>query len=70
MKSGELKVFSTDAFTYKGEKLTEYKADVDGDYAPDTNVIHDGYFDESNAKDFRSAPYFDMIIDGITVPET
>ncbi|MBP5665806.1 MAG: BMP family ABC transporter substrate-binding protein [Clostridia bacterium] len=70
LKSGELKVFSTDAFTYKGEKLTEYKADVDGDYAPDTNVIHDGYFDESNAKDFRSAPYFDMIIDGITVPET
>lgn len=70
LKSGEIKVFSTDAFTVKGEKLSEYKADVDGDYVGETNVIHDGYFDESNAKDFRSAPYFDMIIDGITVPET
>ena len=70
VKSGEIKVFSTDTFTVKGEKLSEYKADVDGDYVGETNVIHDGYFDESNAKDFRSAPYFDMIIDGITVPET
>ena len=70
LKSGEIKVFATDSFKVKGETLSEYKADVDGDYAPDTNVIHDGYFDESNAKDFRSAPYFDMIIDGITVPET
>ena len=70
LKSGELKVFSTDTFTVKGEKLSEYKADVDGDYVGETNVIHDGFFDESNAKDFRSAPYFDMIIDGITVPET
>ena len=70
LKSGEIKVFATDSFKVKGETLSEYKADVDGDYAPDTNVIHDGYFDESNAKDFRSAPYFDIIIDGITVPET
>ena len=49
-----------------GEKLDEYLADVDGDFKGETNVIHDGYFDESNAKDFRSAPYFDIIIDGIT----
>ena len=46
--------------------LTEYLADVDGDYTGETNVIHDGYFDESNAVDFRSAPYFDIIIDGVT----
>ncbi|MBR7077838.1 MAG: BMP family ABC transporter substrate-binding protein, partial [Clostridia bacterium] len=70
LKSGEIKVFATDSFKVKGETLSEYKADVDGDYKGETNVIHDGYFDESNAKDFRSAPYFDIIIDGITVPET
>ncbi len=65
-KAGTLHVFDTSKFTKDGKNLTEYLADVDGDYKGETNVIHDGYFDESNAKDFRSAPYFDMIIDGIT----
>ena len=45
--------------------LTAYMADIDGDFQGDTNVVHDGYFDESG-DDFRSAPYFDIIIDGIT----
>ncbi len=51
--------------------LSQYFADVEdnGDYMPDTNVIvsKNGktYFDESNSDDFRSAPYFDIIIDGI-----
>ena len=50
--------------------LTGYKADVDSDpqYAADTEVIKtEGgvtYFAESA---FRSAPYFDIIIDGITI---
>ena len=65
-KAGTLHVFDTSKFTVDGKNLTEYLADVDGDYTGETNVIHDGYFDESNAKDFRSAPYFDIIIDGIT----
>ncbi len=65
-EAGTLHVFSTDAFTMNGEHLTEYLADVDGDYTGETNVIHDGYFDESNAHLFRSAPYFDIIIDGVT----
>ena len=65
-KAGSLHVFDTSKFTKDGKNLTEYLADVDGDFKGETNVIHDGYFDESNAKDFRSAPYFDMIIDGIT----
>jgi hypothetical protein len=45
-------------------RLTSYKADVDSDanYAPDTEVVKDGYFHES---EFRSAPYFDIQIDGI-----
>ena len=65
-KAGTLKVFATDKFTVEGKALTEYKADVDGDFKGETNVIHDGFFDESNAKEFRSAPYFDIIIDGVT----
>ena len=68
-KAGTLHVFDTDKFTVNGEKLTSYAADINGDYQPDegVNVIHDGYFDESNATDFRSAPYFDLEIDGITL---
>ena len=65
-EAGTLHVFATDAFTMNGEHLTEYLADVDGDFTGETNVIHDGYFDESNAHLFRSAPYFDIIIDGVT----
>ena len=65
LESGELKVFDTATWTVNGQTLTEYMADVDdmGDFAPDTNVIADGYFHES---EYRSAPYFDIDIDGIT----
>lgn len=69
IEAGELKVFATDTWTKDGATLTEYIADVnalDDSFKPETNVIHDGYFDESNADSFRSAPYFDFIIDGIT----
>lgn len=61
-------VFDTSTFTVDGETLTSYEADVDTDanYTPDTEVIEDGIFYESR---FRSAPYFDIIIDGITVLE-
>ena len=66
LEAGTLHGFDTANFTVDGKTLTEYLADVDGDYTGETNVIHDGYFDESNAVDFRSAPYFDIIIDGVT----
>lgn len=64
--SGELKVFATDTFTVKGKKLESYKADVDFDeaFTPDTEVVKDGCFSES---EFRSAPYFDIDIDGIKI---
>ena len=64
--AGERHVFDTATFTVGGEMLDEYMADVDTDeaYTPDTNVIADGYFHES---EFRSAPYFDLRIDGITL---
>jgi len=67
-KAGTLKVFDTSKFTVNGQTLTEYKADVDGDFVGETNVIHDGFFDES-AEGKRSAPYFDIIIDGITAAQ-
>ncbi|MGM9624702.1 MAG: BMP family ABC transporter substrate-binding protein, partial [Eubacteriales bacterium] len=57
-----LHVFDTSKFTVGGVNLTEYQADTDGDFAPDTNAIWDGYFHES---EIRSAPYFDIRIDGI-----
>ena len=49
-----------------GEAVTSYLADVDTDpaYTPDTEVGENGYFNES-AK--RSAPYFDLQIDGISL---
>ena len=69
-KAGTLKVFATDTFEADAIKDGKYLADVDGDFTGETNVIHDGYFDESNAKDFRSAPYFDINIKGITYLNT
>ena len=63
--SGDLHVFDTTTFTVDGAALDSYMADVDtdADYTPDTEVISDGYFHES---EMRSAPYFDLRIDGIT----
>lgn len=68
LKNGTLKVFDCSKFTVGGKALTSYLADVDdwGDYVPETEVVKtvDGvtYFAES---EFRSAPYFDIQIDGI-----
>ena len=64
LEDGSLHVFDTSAFTVEGKNLDSYKADVDtdADYTPDTEVISDGYFHES---EYRAAPYFDLRIDGI-----
>ncbi len=69
LEAGELHVFDTAAFTVEGAALDSYLADVDTDpaYEADTEVISDGYFHES---EFRSAPYFDLQIDGITLLDT
>ena len=69
LAAGELQVFATDTFTVDGAELSSYMADVDTDaaYTGDTEVIADGYFHES---EFRSAPYFDVQIDGITLLDT
>ena len=64
LESGELHVFDASTFQVGGKDVDSYKADVDTDEAfqGDTEVISDGYFHES---EYRSAPYFDLKIDGI-----
>ncbi len=64
LKSGTIKVFDTKNFTVDGKEVTTYTADVDTDaaFTPDTEAIKDGAFNESSD---RSAPYFDVKIDGI-----
>lgn len=79
LDAGTLHVFDTKAFTVtvnddKNQNakvdadghLISYMADVDTDkdYTGDTEVVKDGYFHESES---RSAPYFNVQIDGITL---
>ncbi|MBO4539149.1 MAG: BMP family ABC transporter substrate-binding protein [Clostridia bacterium] len=65
----EIKVFDTASFTVSQNALETYLADVDSDaaFAKDTQVIINGYFAESL---YRSAPYFDLTIDGINLLDT
>ena len=86
LEKGEIHVFDCANFTTKVDDkvntfkadylkldeaghITSYMADVDTDtaYTGDTEVIKDGYFAES---EFRSAPYFDLQIDGINLLDT
>lgn len=82
LEDGSLHVFDTSTFTVtvsdkknvnakvdSDKHLTSYMADVDTDenYTADTEAVKDGYFSES---EFRSAPYFDVQIDGIELLDT
>ena len=69
LEAGELQVFDISRFTVDGKEVDSYKADVDtdADYVKDTEVIENGAFQESK---FRSAPYFDLQIDGIKFLDT
>ena len=70
LMNGTLNVFDTATFTVNGTKLETYMANVnfedDGtgkdNNKADTQVIENGVFFESK---HRSAPYFDVEIDGI-----
>ena len=66
LEAGTRQVFDVNTFTVGGQSLSSYQADVDTDpaYTPDTEVIENGAFQESK---FRSAPYFDLRIDGINL---
>lgn len=76
LKDGKLKVFDCSKFTVGGKTVTSFKADVDtdADFTPDHEAVKtetiDGkevtYIDES-ASELRSAPYFTLNIDGITM---
>lgn len=69
--SGDVHVFDISTFTVDGAELSSYEADIDTDpdYTPDHEVVLDGYFHESDIQ-FRSAPYFNVQIDGITLLDT
>ena len=69
LEDGSLNVFDTATFTVEGKKLDSYMADVDTDkdYTKDTEAVENGVFYESK---FRSAPYFDVMIDGINLLDT
>ena len=69
--AGKVHVFDTTKFTVDGAALDSYEADVDtdADYTPDHEVVSDGYFHESGVE-FRSAPYFNVQIDGINLLDT
>lgn len=65
VKTNEANFISADNYKTDADgHLTSYKADVetDKDFTPDTEVVADGVFAESS---FRSAPYFNVNIDGI-----
>ncbi|HAT84113.1 MAG TPA: BMP family ABC transporter substrate-binding protein [Clostridiales bacterium] len=66
LQNGTLNVFDTNNFTVDGKHITSFLADVDdaGDYVPETEVVENGILKESA---FRSAPYFTLDIDGITL---
>ena len=70
LMDGSIKVFDITKFTSEGKALdASFEADVDTDekYTPDTKVVEDGQFCESK---FRSAPYFQIPVDGITQLDT
>ena len=63
--AGNLHVFDVakdDYITVNGEKVTTFTFEADSEYAKE--VIDGGYFHESE-DGYRSAPYFDLRIDGI-----
>ena len=66
--AGKAHVYDITTFTVDGKTLDSYEADIDTDpdYTPDHEVVSDGYFHESDVA-FRSAPYFNVRIDGINL---
>ncbi len=63
---GSLHVFDVSTFQFNGENPTSMISDVipDAAFTPETEAVADGYFHES---EFRSAPYFYGVIDGINI---
>lgn len=72
LEAGTRQVYDVRNFTVGGVHITEFMADVNdmGDYVPDTQVVKTvngiTFVSESDLA-FRSAPYFNLEIDGITL---
>ncbi len=78
IKAGTVKVFDITKFTVNGQAISTYDASLSYmDFTKNppavvyawersSQVIANGQFVESDAENFRSAPYFDLRIDGIT----
>ena len=64
--AGTRHVYDVSTFTVEGEHLTTFAPGeaTDGTFDPSTQIVYDGYLHES---DYRSAPYLDITIDGITL---
>lgn len=64
--NNKLSVFDIKSFTVNGGELNSYFADIvfDKERVRDTEAIANGCFNEST---MRSAPYFDIIIDGVNI---
>ena len=71
LNDGSIHVFDTSMWTVDGAAMDKYvPADTTyGDFDPanEDKILADGYFHES---EFRSAPYFDLNIDGINLLDT
>ncbi len=67
--AGTRHVYDVTTFTVDGQQLDSFapQSATDGTFDPDTQIVYDGYLHES---DYRSAPYLDVTIDGITLLDT
>ena len=63
LAEGKIKVFDTDTFTVDGKK-------VESKIINEIEVIKNGVFVESDVEMYRSAPYFELNIDGINLLNT
>ena len=63
LAEGKIKVFDTDTFTVDGKK-------VESKLINEIEVIKNGMFVESDVEMYRSAPYFELNIDGIKLLNT
>ena len=61
-ENGNIEIVQGDSLTLIVDGI-----DTDENYTPDTEVVANGEFQESK---FRSAPYFDVKIDGINLLDT
>jgi basic membrane protein A len=72
LQDGSIHVFDTSTFTVDGKAVDSSNVPADTTYADfdpanAEALVADGYYHES---EFRSAPYFDLNIDGINLLDT